>query len=33
MSNTGIWLAHPFFERSFANKFIINELNEFEISP
>ena len=30
MNNTGIWLAHPFFERSFANKFIVNELSEFE---
>ena len=30
MSNTGIWLAHPFFERSFANKFIVNELNKLE---
>ena len=30
MKKVGIWLAHPFFEKSFANKFIINELTKLE---
>ncbi len=30
MNNTGLWLSHPSYDESFANKFIVNELNKFE---